>query len=103
MAEDVTSNASTSRPGSPVGSLPGGFSANNSRQPSFRFTWDPAQKRRVGPGSVSGYSEADSRADFINTGPSARQEILNLASANLSLAALGSEWSSAKHGFHGTW
>lgn len=97
MADDVTSNASTSRPGSPVASLPGGFATT--RQPAFRFNWDPAQRRKPGPGSV--YSEAESRGDFASATPTPRADLFNLSSATLATGALPNEWSSAKHGFHG--
>lgn len=97
MADDSFSNASTSRPNSPVSSLPGGFAAI--RQPAFRFQWDGVQKRRQGPGSV--FSDAESRVDFTGIGQTPRIDLFNLSAATLSSGALPAEWSSAKHGFNG--
>ena len=98
MADDAQSLASTSRPGSPVGSLPGVFP--NTRQPAFRFNWDPAQRRRQGPGSV--LSDNESRMDFGSVSVTPRNDIFNLSSATLSFGALPNDWSSVRHGFHGT-
>ena len=98
MADDAQSLASTSRPGSPVGSLPGGFP--NIRQPAFRFNWDPAQRRRQGPGSV--LSDNESRMDFGSVSVTPRNDIFDLSSATLSYGALPNDWSSVRHGFHGT-
>ncbi|KAF9014055.1 Vps54-like protein-domain-containing protein [Cyathus striatus] len=64
----------------------------------YRFTWDPAS-RRPGPESVSGTTEG--RGDYFGHAPALG--FLNTSSnATLALGALPSEWSSAKHGFHGT-
>ncbi|SRR5258706_8894016 len=98
MADDAQSLASTSRPGSPVGSLPGGFP--NTRQPAFRFNWDPSQRRRQGPGSV--LSDNESRMGFGSASVTPRDDIFNLSSATLSSGALPNDWSSVRHGFHGT-
>jgi len=98
MADDAQSLASTSRPGSPVGSLPVGFP--NTRQPAFRFNWDPSQRRRQGPGSVM--SDNESRMDFGSVSVTPRNDIFNLSSATLSSGALPNDWSSFRHGFHGT-
>lgn len=99
MADDAQSLASISRPGSPVGSLPGGFA--NARQPAFRFNWDPVQRRRQGPGSV--WSDNESKLDFGSVSVTPRNDIFNLSSATLSSGVLPNDWSSAKHGFHGTY
>lgn len=95
MAEEVLSNPSTSRPGSPVGSISGIAPSIRGNQPSFRFTWE----RRRGPGSVSAYSESESKVDFVGNVNSARGEIQGLNTATLSAGAFG-DWSSGKHGFH---
>jgi vacuolar protein sorting-associated protein 54 len=97
MADELLSNPSTSRPGSPVPSLPQTLPPLRSAQPAFRFTWD----RKRGPGSVSSFSEVESRADYVGNLNAARGEIQGLNNASVSLDALGPGWSSAKHGFHG--
>jgi vacuolar protein sorting-associated protein 54 len=97
MADDTRSNASTSRPGSPVPSSSGDLPRLRSNQPTFRFTWD----RKRGPGSVSSFSEVESKADYAGNLNSARGEIQGLNNATFSAGALGSHWSSSIHGFHG--
>ncbi|KAG8787950.1 hypothetical protein FRC15_007011 [Serendipita sp. 397] len=96
MTEEVLSNPSTSRPGSPELSQAGNTPQIRGNQQSFRFTWE----RRRGPGSVSAYSEVESKADFVGNVNAAKGEIQALNSTSLSQGALGSNWSSAKHGFH---
>lgn len=97
MADNETaSNASTSRPGSPAPSLPQSL-PQRSAQPAFRFTWD----RKKGPGSISNFSEVESKVDYIGNLNAAKGEIQNLNEAALLPDALGAGWSSAKHGFHG--
>ncbi|KAG8799942.1 hypothetical protein FRC18_008154, partial [Serendipita sp. 400] len=96
MTEEVLSNPSTSRPGSPELSQAGNTPQLRGNQQSFRFTWE----RRRGPGSVSAYSEVESKADFVGNVNAAKGEIQALNSTSLSQGALGPNWSSAKHGFH---
>lgn len=97
MADEILSNPSTSRPGSPTPSLPQTLPPQRGTQPAFRFTWD----RKRGPGSVSNFSEVESKADYVGNLNAARGEIQGLNDASLPLDALGAGWSSAKHGFHG--
>ncbi|KIM19939.1 hypothetical protein M408DRAFT_334212 [Serendipita vermifera MAFF 305830] len=96
MAEDILSNPSTSRPGSPTPSLPQTIPPPlRGNQPTFRLNWD---RRRAG--SVSAFSEVESKADYVGNVNAARGELQGLNDAALSVGALGSGWSSAKHGFH---
>lgn len=90
MSEEQ-SLASTSRPGSPVGTLPD-FSLSK----PYRFTWD-ASARKAGPASVSGTSEG--RGDYFAYKPALRN--FNFSSTSLALGAVPQDWSSAKYGFNG--
>jgi vacuolar protein sorting-associated protein 54 len=97
MAQDILSNPSTSRPASPAPSLPPTIPPPlRSNQPTFRINWD---RRRAG--SVSAFSEVESRTDHVGNINAARGELQGLNDASLSMGALGPGWSSAKHGFHG--
>lgn len=81
-----------SRPATPVAELP-----NFSHARPYRFTWDAAA-RRPGPGSISATTEG--RGDYF--GDATPYDVYNNASlASLQLGALPSDWSSARHGFHG--
>ena len=98
MADDILSNPSTSRPGSPTPSLPLTIPPPlRSNQQTFRINWD--QRRRAG--SVSAFSEVESRADYVGNINAARGELQGINDAAFSVGALGSGWSSARHGFHG--
>jgi len=88
---DYTS--SSSRPASPVAPSPDPPTA---RPHAYRFNWDPAA-RLPGPGSVSETTEA--RGDYFFSTP--KVDIYG-ASSSSQLATVPSQWSSAKHGFHGT-
>lgn len=88
---DQQSEASTSRPGSPIPPLP---EFSNARP--YRFAWDAAT-RRPGPASVSGTSEG--RGDYFAYRPALGN--FNFSSASLAVGAIPSDWSSAKHGFNG--
>ena len=66
----------------------------------YRFTWDPTS-RRPGPESVSGTTEGRGGGDLFSAQP--RLSFLNNSSSlSLQQGALPSEWSSSKHGFHGS-
>ncbi|KAG6889818.1 hypothetical protein C0995_014295 [Termitomyces sp. Mi166 len=78
LSDDESAHASSSAPPSPVAALPAA---------PYRFTWDPASRR---PESVSGTTEG--RPDHFPA--------LGLYPSALNLA-LGAEWSSTTHGFHG--
>ena len=90
---DYTS--SPSRPGSPVALSPDPPTA---RPNAYRFNWDPST-RLPGPGSVSEATEA--RGDYFSLTP--RVDIYGASSSSVTsqLGAVPSQWSSAKHGFHG--
>ena len=91
---DYTS--SPSRPASPVVHSLEPLTA----QPhAYRFNWDHAT-RLPGPGSVSETTEA--RGDYFSLTP--RVDIYGASSSSLTaqLGTVPSQWSSAKHGFHGT-
>lgn len=88
---DYTSNSS--RPASPVAVSPDPLTA---RPQAYRFNWDAAA-RLQGPGSVS--ETTDARGGYFSSTP--RVDIYG-ASSSSQLAAVPSQWSSAKHGFHGT-
>ena len=65
-------------------------------QQPFRFQWDNASRK--GPASV--YSETtDARADIP---PLPIRPELNTNLSTFAAGALPSEWSSSRHGFHGT-
>ena len=91
---DYTS--SPSRPASPVGALP---DLPTPRPSAYRFNWDPAS-RRPGPASVSETTEG--RGDYFTTTPKVDIYGATSSAANVHPSALPSQWSSAKHGFHGT-
>src|ERR1700742_2931277 len=105
MADDRSTVASSSRPGTPTAtranpSTPGPSAV---RQPVYRFAWD-LPSRRVGPGSVA--DTIDSRTDFLNpnaggNGPYATQNQFNISSLSLAAPAIPPEWSSAKYGLNG--
>ena len=91
--DDAATEANTSRPGSPntpLAELP-----SPTRQPTYRFNWDPAL-RRPGPGSVS--EATDNREE---PHPSRRPNLLLLNNASSLSLALPHDWSSSKHGFNG--
>jgi hypothetical protein len=96
MAEDILSNPSTSRPASPAPSISQAIPPLRSNQPTFRINWD---RRKAG--SVSAFSEVESRADYVGNISAAKGELQGLNDAALSMGAIGPGWSSAKHGFHG--
>ena len=87
--------SSSTRPASPVGELPNIPSAR-----PFRFAWDAAN-RKPGPPSVSETTEGPGDYHTPMTAPTAF-EMPNTSVQSLSLGALPSEWSSSRHGFHGT-
>ena len=89
------SSSSTSRPASPVASVPEVTSPNTK---PYRFNWETASFRN-GPPSVSGTSYYEGNADYI-TG---RQptNLFNMSLASLTLGSLPSNWSSSVNGFHG--
>lgn len=93
MSDSNTSGIS--RPTSPVPALP------DTARP-YRFNWDPAS-RQPGPESVSGTTTDGRGPDYYNAIPRLGHLNLNSSTATLSLGALPVEWSSSKHGFHGTW
>lgn len=68
----------------------------------YRFTWDPSS-RRPGPESVSGTTEGRG-VDYFNqpTPTPFPLGVLNTSTTSLALGALPNEWSSSRHGFHGT-
>lgn len=68
----------------------------------YRFTWDPST-RRPGPESVSGTTEGRG-ADYFNQPPPTPFPLgaLNSSTTHLESRSLPNEWSSSKHGFHGT-
>ena len=88
---DYTSNSS--RPASPVAASPDPPTA---RPQAYRFNWDAAA-RLPGPGSVS--ETTDARGGYFSSTP--RVDIYG-ASSSSQLAIVPSQWSSARHGFHGT-
>ncbi|KAF8511112.1 Vps54-domain-containing protein [Hysterangium stoloniferum] len=90
--EDAVTEAPTSRPGSPDRPVP---PLPETRQPVYRFNWDPSL-RRPGPGSVS---EATERRDDTYGSPAAAAAFHLNNFSSLSLA-LPHEWSSSKHGFN---
>lgn len=92
---DYTS--SPSRPASPVGALP---DLPTARPFAYRFNWDPTS-RRPGPGSVSETTEG--RGDHFSTTPKVDIYGASSSTASLQLSTVPSQWSSAKHGFHGMW
>jgi len=67
----------------------------------YRFTWDHSS--RPGPESVSGTTEGRG-GDYVNQSIPTPFPLgtLNTSTTNLALGALPTEWSSSKHGFHGT-
>jgi len=69
----------------------------------YRFTWDHSS--RPGPESVSGTTEGRG-GDYVNQPIPIPTPFplgtLNTSTVNLALGALPAEWSSSKHGFHGT-
>lgn len=69
----------------------------------YRFTWDHSS--RLGPESVSGTTEGRG-GDYVNQPIPIPTPFplgtLNTSTTNLALGALPTEWSSSKHGFHGT-
>lgn len=89
--DDVATEANTSRPGSPVSSLP---ELPTTRPPVYRFNWDPSL-RRTGPPSVS--EATDNRADLV----SPTNDLLRFSNTSSLTLALPHDWSSSKHGFNG--
>ena len=64
----------------------------------YRFTWDPST-RKPGPESVSGTTEG--RGDYFHT-QLPPLGFLNTSTTTLAVGALPEEWSSTRHGFHGS-
>ena len=91
---DYTS--SPSRPASPVALLPDPPTA---RPLAYRFNWDPSS-RRPGPASVSETTEG--RADYFVSTPKVDIYGASSSTTTSQLSIVSSQWSSAKHGFHGT-
>lgn len=89
--DDVATEAPTSRPGSPTAPPP----LPTTRQPVYRFNWDPSL-RRPGPGSVS---EATDNRDDAYISPTGKFFPLNNNTSSSNLA-LPHDWSSSKHGFN---
>jgi vacuolar protein sorting-associated protein 54 len=89
--------SSPSRPASPVAPPP---DLPTVRPSAYRFNWDPAS-RRPGPGSVSETTEG--RGDYFSTTPKVDIYGASSSAASLQLNTVPSQWSSAKHGFHGRW
>ena len=88
-------SSTPSRPATPVAELP-----STSQVRPYRFTWDPTSARRTGPGSVSATTEG--HAEYY--GNATPYDLYGNASlASLQHGALPAEWSSTKHGFHGTY
>lgn len=84
--------STSSRPGSPVGELPNIRSSAR----AFRFNYESGRK---GPGSVSETTEGRG-GDYFASG-NTHADLLNTSETSLAVGALPSEWSSARHGFHG--
>jgi vacuolar protein sorting-associated protein 54 len=92
---DYTS--SPSRPASPASALQ---DLPTARPSAFRFDWDPSS-RRPGPGSVSETTEG--RGDYFSSTPKVDIYGASSSVASIQLGSIPSQWSSAKHGFHGMW
>ena len=88
--------SSPSRPASPAALLP---DLPTARPSAYRFNWDPTS-RRPGPGSVSEATEG--RGDYFSSTPKIDIYGASSSTTTLPLSAVPSQWSSAKHGFHGT-
>jgi vacuolar protein sorting-associated protein 54 len=91
--------SSPSRPASPVGTLPPLPDIPTARPIAYRFNWDPTSRRLAGPRSISETTEG--RGDYFTSTPK-----VDIYGASSSIAAsqegtVPSQWSSAKHGFHG--
>ena len=91
---DYTS--SPSRPASPAVPLP---DISTARPLPYRFSWDPTS-RRPGPASVSEITEG--RGDYFTSTPKVDIYGASSSTATSQLGTVPQQWSSAKHGFHGT-
>lgn len=91
---DYTS--SPSRPASPAVPLP---DISTARPLPYRFSWDPTS-RRPGPASVSEITEG--RGDYFTSTPKVDIYGASSSTATSQLGTVPRQWSSAKHGFHGT-
>jgi vacuolar protein sorting-associated protein 54 len=92
--------SSPSRPASPVAALPPLPDIPTVRPLAYRFNWDPTSRRPGGPRSVSETTEG--RGDYFSSTPKVDIYGASSSTAALPLATVPSQWSSAKHGFHGT-
>jgi len=92
--------SSPSRPASPVAALPPLPDIPTARPLAYRFNWDPTSRRPGGPRSVSETTEG--RGDYFSSTPKVDIYGASSSTAALPLATVPSQWSSAKHGFHGT-
>lgn len=88
-------SSSTSRPASPVNSLP---DITSPQARPYRFNWDTTSYRN-GPASVSGTSNYEGNADYITSRN--QQNIFSMSTFSLTSGALPKGWSSSVNGFHG--
>src|SRR5712671_2638928 len=93
MSDYTSSPSRPSSPTAPLSDLP------TARPLPYRFNWDPAS-RRPGPGSVSEATEG--RGDYFVSTPKVDIYGASSSTAASQLGTVPSQWSSAKHGFHGT-
>ena len=91
--------SSPSRPASPVAALPPLPDIPTVRPLAYRFNWDPTSRRPGGPRSVSETTEG--RGDYFSSTPKVDIYGASSSTAALPLTSVPSQWSSAKHGFHG--